>query len=230
MSENLPTKNTSSFSLNWPTALVLVAAIGAILFYKSCSKVAEAVTPSNPFKPEKIVVEEVISSFISQMKRESKLVSFTTSVDVAIKETIQEKIRWLPDSVTEISVIVRGCKVQYYVDINKLDSSDFKFDSATGTLSVNMPEIRVDEDLVDVPTYERWQITEAKGWRDFGGDLEKFRNAIGPKLRAQAIAQAKDGPAKEAAEQRARELIEGLMRKVRQNLGVQNDIRATRVQ
>lgn len=97
---------------------------------------------------------------------------------------------------TTLRMVARDNRVQYCVSLSNLSANDILYDGATGKLSLFLPELRLDEELIQVQSdpAKIWIMTE-KGFYDrltdwFSGNTHKIHAQMRGKLRELVIAEA----------------------------------------
>ncbi len=133
MEENSPTR------LNKPLALgAVIAALFLGLFVGGALDIGKSLFGSNP--------ETVASSALQSMRAQNRLVPFVARY-VSVVSSRQERLGGLVSS--ERTLILPG-DVRYELDLAQLGPEDVKWDAASNTLAVTLPEIEIAGPEVDL--------------------------------------------------------------------------------
>jgi len=158
----------------------------------------------------------VLSNTIGELHSHPKLVVLTTQINAEVNKASTTTWAGLNFGTTEVSVRAYGNRVQYYVPLDTLGTSNFVFDAPNKKLIVSVPAPRLDEELVDVQSNPALIDVEThNGWakldRYSGAPLrEDARRDLRPAVIAagrQALLQQK---ARQSGEKVLRELLQPL--------------------
>ncbi|MDI9400760.1 MAG: hypothetical protein ACOX2U_01355 [Limisphaerales bacterium] len=149
-------------------------------------------------------------AFVENLRTEVQVIVARMSICVVEEWRVQRGLP-LPPVLTEIPIfnklgklrdettlrmVARDNRVQYCVTLSNLTSNDILYDEESGKLSLFLPELRLDEGLIEVQTdpTKIWIMTE-KGFYDrltdwFSGTTQRIHAEMRGKLRELVVAEA----------------------------------------
>lgn len=183
----------------WPfasVAIVMIFALTALLLSLVVLGKAVVDMPVNVadriaqgFRPQ-INETTLIRHALTELNTRAKLVALTPTFDVQLSRSAETKMLWgmLDLGTTTVRMRASGNKVQYIVPLDQLREADFKFDTASRTLSLTLPPPELDHDIVEVQSDPaKIEIETENGWakldRYSGGPMRddvkrEFRSAV----------------------------------------------------
>jgi hypothetical protein len=206
--------------VTWRWPLVVVAIFFGILFTvnRFVDKTTKAFAPSYNNTT-------FIQTSVSRLRQEAKLVVLSADITVEVTRT-SSKILWdrLDFGDTVATVRSRGNRAQYFVALDQIKESDFHLSGGGRSLTVTVPEPRVDETIVEVQTNpDQMEIKTDVGWGRLNkrsGELARTEAKRG--MRDAIISEAKGQPYVEQARANARAKIIAFLDPAVRQAGVTN--------
>ncbi|MBI1320354.1 MAG: hypothetical protein GC168_15610 [Candidatus Hydrogenedens sp.] len=128
------------------TSAVSQGTAAATVVYDDLKHAVKAVTAP------RVERETLISSALGALSSEGKLVVLTRTLPVDVEKRSSYKVLWdsleLGDSV--VRVRVNNNAVQYVVPLDRVRAEDFAYDEARNTLTVILPEPRLDYSMIAI--------------------------------------------------------------------------------
>jgi len=122
-------------------------------------------------------VNEFVFASVQDMQRQQKLVVLQTTVDADVTRE-EGSTSWGMYWGTNVArVAVHGAHVQYYVDLTTLSTGDFVYDAAAKTLTVTLPQPRLDTSMVSIDPGQIQTLDLRGGWMRWNKE-ETRDNAI----------------------------------------------------
>jgi hypothetical protein len=212
-----PTGRRGSWA--WPVATVMVALIlvvgvpVAYLMMRAAAlpgrlattlaqAAAEAVRP-------KVSIQQVVATSVGEVRQENKLVVMTAAIstDVTRQEAITSWGMYWGTNVARVAV--KDARVQWVIDCNKMQPSDYSYNEGTKVLSVNFPRPHVDASMVAIDPGRVLTLDLRGGWARF--DKDETRDHALAEMRPTIIAQASALHLRECAEGRGMEATTKLL-------------------
>lgn len=183
-----------------------VSGAGAAVVQEAAQAVRDAVSPQ-------VVRQEVMRVIIERPDRTPKLVVMTEPVRVVVERTDELKWLYVYWGTSSARLELAGNRVQWIVDLSRLDEGDALVDEATRTVTVRVPEPRLDREMVVVqtdPLYVR-EETE-RGWARLPASAKRLADDAKARI-VPAILEAADTAESRAEAQRAAgEAVEALLK------------------
>ena len=225
----------------WPLTLMVIAVVlglivaFTILALRAIDGASRLIdTPArltaslaSAFQPQ-ITVNTLLLSTIGEMHSRPKLVVLTTQVNVEVEKASNTTWAGINFGTTVVRVRARENRVQYYVPLKDLQTSDFVYDEPQQKLFVRVPRPRMDEEVVDVQSNPaKIDIQTANGWAKldaFSG--APLREAARHELRPAVLAAGRHNMLQNEAERRGKDDLYALLRPIADALrpGVTLDI------
>jgi hypothetical protein len=198
-------------------AIVLILTVGYVVLEmvnkggKVIDTGVEAI--GNVLRPN-VKIEQVISNTIGELKKESKLVVFSTEIMVYEKRESTKKILWdmLNLGTTVVELRVPGNKVQYIIPTDLISKDTIWWDEERGEVVIDIPTPVLDEEIVEIQSDpSRIEVRTEIGWgrlKSFSGDFLELQ--IRQNLRSLVIKEGKRELLLEQAHKNAEEVIRDL--------------------
>ncbi len=195
MNENPKTAKGRS---GWPLAAVLITLflvvgvpVGYLVirtatapgrFMDSLSQAAaDAVRP-------RVTVNELVLTSINEMRREDKLVVFSTDISADVTRA-EGSTSWGIYWGTNVArVVVQKARVQYVIDVGQMGTSDFVLDEGAKVMSVTLPRPHVDTTMVAIDPAQVMTVDLRGGWARF--DKQDTKDRALAELRPKVILEA----------------------------------------
>lgn len=167
----------------------------------------------------------IVQTSVTRLHEQSKLVVLSADITVEVTRT-SSKILWdvLDFGDTVATIRTRNNKAQYFVPLNKITAQDFHFSANNRSLTLTVPEPRVDEEIVEVQSDPNQIEVQSKvGWGRLNkrsGELARVEAKRG--LREAVVAEAKSQTYIDLARKNAKEKIGAFMLPSITPLGVTN--------
>lgn len=173
-------------------------------------------TVRDVLQPKVSIQTQVISTGVSLLAKEGKLVVLTRTLPITVEKRSDKRVFWdyLSLGETVARVTVRENKVQHVVYLGELLAEDLQYDAETNRLMVRIPTPEVDPTMLVVASNpEHWSIQTEVGWarlEDWSGAA--LTQAAKAELDAVLLATAQmDTAAEEVAKTQARAQIGALL-------------------
>jgi len=136
----------------------------------------------------RIDIHEIVLNSVSDLQKESKLVVMTTNVstDVTIEEAEASWGIYWGKNVARVAI--KDARVQYVIDLNKVNTSDFMYNPEARVLSLSLPKPHVDTKMVAIDPARVETLDLRGGWARF--DKQETRDHALAELRPKVILQA----------------------------------------
>ena len=170
-----------------PTGYVVMKWGGAMVDGPAKVSGALARAAADAMRP-RLTVSEVVMNSVQQLRKENKLVVFTA--DISADVTRQEgSSAWGIYWGTNVSrVAVRDAKVQFVIDLSKLQTSDVIYDDHAKMLTLFLPRPTIDAAMVAIDPGKIQTLDLRGGWARFDKS-DTLGHAIA-ELRPQVLTQA----------------------------------------
>ena len=151
---------------------------------------AEAVRP-------RLTMSEVVVNSIGDLKKENKLVVFTAVIntDVTREEGYSSGVMYWGTNVARIAV--KDARVQFVVDLSKLETSDFQYNESAKVLTLFIPQPKIDTQMVSIDPAKIETLDLRGGWMRW--NKQETRNNAIAELKPKVITQAQTPFVKELA-------------------------------
>jgi hypothetical protein len=213
-------KPRDSVWLMWRWPLVLLIVFASVLYTANrfITRATKSLQPS-------YTSTTVISTSVSKLRQEAKLVVLSADVTVEVTRT-SSKILFerLDFGDTVATVRTKGNRAQYYIDLNGIKESDFYIRGDGKSLIVTVPEPRVDETIVEVQSDpSKIEVQTSVGWlRSDKRSGELARAEAKKALRDAVISEAKSQIYVDLARKNAQEKVTAVLNPLVKQLGVTN--------
>jgi hypothetical protein len=213
----------------WPLALVIMAlglvAAATITFValRMLNTAARLIdTPTRvaaslaaAFQPN-VTVSTLLTSTIGKMHSHPKLVVLTTQIDAEVAKASNTTWVGINFGTTSVRVRAHENKVQYYIPLQGLQTSNFVFDPARKKLVVRVPAPRLDEELVDVQSDpSKIDVETRNGWAKLDAySGAPLREAAKRELRPAVLAAGRHILMQHEAENRGKESLRNLLQPI----------------
>jgi hypothetical protein len=211
----------------WPRAAVAIALVlvvgvpAAYLMIRAATAPARIVdslsrSMSEAMRP-KVTVKEVVLSSIDNLHKENKLVVFSTdlSVDVTREEgSVSWGIYW---GTNIARVVVNNARVQYVIDLGKMQASDFAYHEPEKVMAVTVPRPHVDTTMVAIDPGQIMTLDLRGGWARF--DKQDTKERALAELRPRVIVEASKPQWQELAQGPGIEAVTKLLGPMAEALG-----------
>ncbi len=195
MADNVPVQSRRSA---WPLALVLLALIFVVGVPAAYLVIAAANAPgrmvktfseeaAEAFRP-KLTINEVVLNSISDLHKESKLVVFTTDISTDVTREEGDTSWGMYWGTNVARVAIKNARVQYVIDLSKLETSDFIYNDQAKVLAISLPRPHVDGAMVAIDPGQIQTLDLRGGWARF--DKGETREHAIAELRPKIVAQA----------------------------------------
>lgn len=168
-------------------------------------------------QPRVSIATQVISTGVSLLAKEGKLVVLTRSLPITVEKRSEKRVLWdsLSLGETVARVTVRDNKVQHVVYLGQLRPEDLVYDATANRLLVTIPPPEVDPAMLAIASDpEQWSVQTEVGWgrlRSWSGDA--LTEAAKAELDDVLLTTARmDAAADEVARTQAREQVAALLR------------------
>ncbi|NCB39583.1 MAG: DUF4230 domain-containing protein [Erysipelotrichia bacterium] len=124
-----------------------------------------------------VVAHNIYSQTLGQLDQTRKLVVHTQDVDIDFNlERPERKFReMIPWGKATVRLKVMGNRVQFYVPLDELSEKNFVYDRRNHRLTIEVPKLKIDRDLVKVQSDPAKIFEEKNGsWMPFGPDVEQL--------------------------------------------------------
>jgi hypothetical protein len=175
---------------------------------------------SEAFKPG-VSAHNVYLQTIAAGDQSGKLVVFEQNIDLEIfkEEQMRRFADYIPWGKASVRLKVQGNRVQFYVPLDRLSADNFVFDRRSGVLTVEVPPVVLDQEMVSVQSDPAMILEEKNGsWVPFSTDVEKLSVDARAELKNQVILTANDQRVRDQARQAARAKLEQLFLLMRNSL------------
>lgn len=173
-------------------------------------------TVRDVLQPKITIQTQVISTGVSLLAKEGKLVVLTRSLPITVEKRSEKRVLWdyLSLGETVARVTVRENKVQHVVYLGQILAEDLSYDGAANRLVVTIPAPEVDPDMLVIASDpEHWSIQTEVGWarlEDWWG--KELTQAAQAELGEVLLSTARmDAAAEEVAKTQAREQVGALL-------------------
>ncbi len=176
---------------------------------------AEALKPG-------ISAHNIYSQTLASSDPTGKVVVHTQDVDVELFKEEEKRIisDLLPWGKANVRLKVMGNRVQYFVPLDKLSATNFVFDRRSNVLTVEVPPVKLDQEMVSVQSNPEKILEEKNGsWLPFGANVEKISLEARSELKDQVILAANHVLIRQQARQAAQAKLEQLFSLMRNSLG-----------
>lgn len=167
------------------------------------------------FRPN-VTIESAVYSTFENMKKDAKLIVFSSEITVIERRESDKRILWdkLSLGTTEVELRVPGNKVQYVVNTNLLSPNSVRWDKENDQIVVTIPNPVVDEEMVSVQTDpDKIEVRKEIGWgRLESHSGEYLERSIQKDLRSLVIREAKNELLLERARSNAEQIIRDMFR------------------
>ncbi len=201
-------------------SLVVIACTGLIVYLVMVLEPAEADRPSavealvGAARP-RVVETTVISTALSRLQDEAKLVVLTAETDARVSKISEKSTIWGIDlGQSRVDLWASGNKVQYVLPLAELDERSAYFDADRNVLSVTVPPPALDEQMVEVQSNpEKIRVQTELGWARLDRYSGQFlRREARKDLRPAVIEQGRSALLLERARNNAEILLEEELR------------------
>jgi hypothetical protein len=212
---DLPRKRSAA----WPLAAVVIALILVVGLPVAYVVIHVATAPSRLISTlsqaaaeamrTKMTINEIVLSSITDVHKENKLVVLTTdiSTDVTREEGSSSfGIYW---GTNVARVAIKNARVQYVIDCNKLETSDYIYNEPAKVLTVTFPRPHVDTTMVAIDPAQVQTLDLRGGWARF--DKQDTKDDALAELRPKVIVQAQAPYIRDIAEARGVEAATKLL-------------------
>lgn len=192
----------------WPLAVVLLALIlvvgaPAAYFLISAANAPARMTQTisqaaaEALRP-KLTMNEIVLNTIADLHKETKLVVFTAEVSTDVTRE-EGDTRWGLYWGTNVArVAVKNARVQYVIDLDRVETSDFIYSEDAKVLAVMLPKPHVDTSMVAIDPGAVQTLDLRGGWARF--DKQETRDHAIAELRPKILSQAQAPFVRELAE------------------------------
>lgn len=146
------------------------ATAGREILVRGLDAIAEACRPT-------VNVHNVISSTIGRLDPTRKLVVHTQNIDVEVNRHGEIRRIWemIPWSKATVKLKVLDNRVQLYIPFDELSEKNFIFDRRNNSLTIEVPKLKIDREMVMVQSDPAKIFEEKRGsWVPFGVDVEEL--------------------------------------------------------
>ena len=166
------------------------------------------------FKPN-VTVSTVVMNTVEKLKKESKLVVLTVTVNVEVsKKSEKNSLYGLVDfGETTVTLKAYGNKVQYFVPLAGLKTDDIRYDPVSKKVIIFLPGPELDEGIVEVQSDPaRMELRTDVGWARLDRFSGQFlRDEAKRDLRPAVIRAGKQQLIREKAERATIEALQPLL-------------------
>lgn len=170
----------------------------------------EAQTSTMDYKPE---------IMLTQLETQAKFVTHTVHYDITIGKSVENRILWdyIPVGSADAKIYFKDNKIQFYIPLSEVKASDIIFDAKNEILTVNIPQAKLDKDIVEIQTAtEKVLIEQNKSLVPFlGPDTQPIIEELRAEAKRELILTAnKDLELQKKINTEARQLITEFLRKL----------------
>lgn len=127
--------------------------------------------------------ETLAAGLAYDLKREGKIVVMSSRVDVSINKKSNKRLLGLSRGTTEVVILAKENKVQYSVDLSKIE---YAYNGSDQTLYVSIPQAKLDESIVEVQSDpEKVSVFTKVGWA-------RLDSRSGAQLRKEAMSELRE--------------------------------------
>lgn len=174
-----------------------------------------AASLASAFQPQ-ISVQTLFASTIGELHSHPKLVVLTTQIDAEVDKASNTTWVGINFGTTTVHVRAHGNRVQYYIPLQTLSTSNFVYDNLHKKLIVRVPAPRLDEEVVDVQSDpSQIDIETHNGWAkldSFSGAA--LRDAARSELRRAVLQAGRHTLLEHEAESRGRDVLKNTLRPI----------------
>jgi hypothetical protein len=157
----------------------------------------------------KVTVNELVLTSITALHKENKLVVMTTEVSADVTRE-EGSTSWGMYWGTNVArVAVKNARVQYVIDVGKMGTADFLYDSQMKVLTAIFPRPHVDTTMVAIDPGQVMTLDLRGGWARF--DKQDTKDHALAELRPKIVTQASAPYLREAADSRGIEAATKLL-------------------
>lgn len=202
----------------WPLVILIIFAATLYSANRFLNRATKSLAPT-------YTTSTLIQTSVQRLRQEAKFVVLSADVTVEVTRT-SSKILFdrldFGDTVT--TVRTRGNHAQYFVDLNGIKESDFRFSDDNKRLTVTVPEPRVDESIVEVQSDpDQMEVQTKVGWLRTDKRSGEITRAEAKKaLRDAVIREAKTPLYVDLARRNAQDKVAGLLNPLVKQIGVTN--------
>jgi len=182
----------------WPFATVLLALIlvvGAPAAYlvivaaNAPAKMTQTISmaAAEALRP-KLTMNEVVLNTLSDLHKEKKLVVFTAEVSTDVTREEGDTSWGMYWGTNVARVAVKNARVQYVIDLNKLETSDFVYNEQAKVLVIALPRPHADTSMVAIDPGAVQTLDLRGGWARM--DKYQTRDHAIAELRPKILTQA----------------------------------------
>ncbi len=213
----------------WPLALIIIVLILAIVLagtllalkvLSGAARVADVPTQianslASAFRPT-VTVNTLFTSTIGEMHSHPKLVVLTTLITAEVEKSSNTTWAGINFGTTSVRIRARENKVQYYIPLDGLQTSNFVYDDQHKKLIVRVPAPRLDDELVDVQSNpNKIDVETSNGWAkldSFSG--APLRDEARQELRSAVLSAGRHIIMQHEAERRGQEVLKNALRPI----------------
>lgn len=167
----------------------------------------------------KINVNELVLTSLGDLHKQSKLVVLKTSINADVTRDEASSRFGIYWGTNTARVLVKDARVQYYIDLAKTSTMNYRFDAASNVLTLTLPKPRLDTEMVGIDPGQISTLDLRGGWARFDKAATR-ENAI-LELRPTIITQANAPLVKKQAEEAGREAMGAWLRPLTDSLNKQ---------
>lgn len=231
MSEPLSTNPTPPApdprrSSAWPFATVLIVLLLVVGAPAAYLVIAAANAPARmtqtismaaaeALRP-KLTMKEIVLNTITDLHKENKLVVFTAEVSTDVTREEGDTSWGMYWGTNVACVAVKNARVQYVIDLEKLETSDFVYNEQAKILVITLPRPHVDTSMVAIDPGHIQTLDLRGGWGRF--DKWETRDHAIAELRPKIVSQAQAPYVQELAQSAGIETATHLMQPLADSL------------
>ena len=166
-----------------PVAYLLISAATAPARFVSTVSQAAA----DALRP-KLTINEIVLNSIADLHQENKLVVLSAGISTDVTRTEGSSSFGIYWGTNVARIAVKNARVQYVIDCQQLETSDYVYNAPAKVLSVTFPRPHVDMSMVDIDPGQVQTLGLQGGWARF--DKEDTKDHALAELRPKIITQA----------------------------------------